>query len=71
MSRLNPLEGTLKENPTEKENVLRAMQQVNKSKRPIKTSEVKQTEAKRAVPKGTKKKLVTVAPINKMVEPLD
>jgi hypothetical protein len=69
MSRLNPLEGTLKENPTEEEKVLRATQQANKSKRPIKTSEVKQTEAKRAVQKGTKKKLVTVAPINKMVEP--
>uniref|UniRef100_U9T3I6 Peptidase A9 domain-containing protein n=1 Tax=Rhizophagus irregularis (strain DAOM 181602 / DAOM 197198 / MUCL 43194) TaxID=747089 RepID=U9T3I6_RHIID len=69
MSRLNPLEGTLKENPTEEENVLRATQQVNKSKRPIKISDVRQTEAKRIVQKGTKKKLVTVAPINKMVEP--
>ncbi|PKY24853.1 hypothetical protein RhiirB3_439562 [Rhizophagus irregularis] len=68
MSRLNPLEGTLKENPTEEENVLRATQQVNKSKRPINISDVRQTEAKRIVQKGTKKKLVTVAPINKMVE---
>ena len=68
-TRLNPLEGIVKEDATEEEDVVRTAQQVNNRKQPPKVLEVKRTEAKRIVPKGIKRKPPAVAPINKMVDP--
>ena len=68
-TRLNPLAGTLKDNPTEEETVIRAAQQPSRIKQPLKTAEAKKVETKKTAQKNTKKKPAAVAPIHKMVVP--
>ena len=60
-TRLNPLEGTVREEANEEETIAQASK-TNKQT-------VKTTEAKRTIQKNVKKKPPTTAPINKMVDP--
>src|SRR5829696_2329476 len=64
-TRLNPLAGTLKDNPTEEETVTQTAQQPSRIKQPLKTTETKKVETK----KTAQKKPAAVAPIHKMVMP--
>ena len=66
---MNPLAGTLKDNPTEEETVIQAAQQPSRIKQPLKTTETKKVETKKTAQKNTKKKPAAVAPIHKMVVP--
>ncbi|CAB5198803.1 unnamed protein product [Rhizophagus irregularis] len=60
-SRLNPLQGTAKEKPTEEETVTRSIKQKQK--------ETDKRKIKKTVKTITKRKIPVLAPVEKMVEP--
>ncbi|CAB5364533.1 unnamed protein product [Rhizophagus irregularis] len=64
-SRLDPTTGTIKDKPPEEETIVRTIKNSGKAKQPIRSTEAKKVELKKAV----KKKPAVVAPIYKMVEP--
>ncbi|GET00511.1 retroviral-like aspartic protease 1 [Rhizophagus clarus] len=68
-TRLDPMEGIMKDKPKEEETVLRSNQQVNKPNRLTKTVETKKNEPKKVTQKNIGKKPSTTVPVNKMVEP--
>jgi hypothetical protein len=65
-TRLNPLEGTVKEKPNEEEILLKT---VENNSRSSKMAEQKRAEPKKTIVRNVKKKPVATAPIYKMVEP--
>jgi hypothetical protein len=62
---MDPTVGTVRDEPTEEEAILKTTQGSSKTRQPTRTVVAKKAEPKRNV----KKKPATVAPINKMVEP--
>ncbi|PKB95328.1 hypothetical protein RhiirA5_436915 [Rhizophagus irregularis] len=64
-SRFDLTTGTIKDIPLEEETIVQTIQNSGKAKQPIRSTEAKKVELKKAV----KKKPAVVAPIYKMVEP--
>ncbi|CAB5352143.1 unnamed protein product [Rhizophagus irregularis] len=64
-SRLDLTTGTVNDKPPEEETIVQTIQNSGKAKQPIRSTETKKVELKKAV----KKKPAVVAPIYKMVEP--